>query len=91
MNVKLYKKHSIQSAIALGGKHHYDCICLVYKLILSTHFVHVPPHICYIMICHYCRPIALVTKFLCFIDQTDVKYFFIISFRYLNKYHSLYV
>ena len=29
MNVKLYKKHSIQSAIALGGKHHYDCISCI--------------------------------------------------------------
>ncbi len=71
MNVKLYKKHSMQSAIALGG-HHCDYMSCI-QLKLSTHFVHVPPHICYTMICHYCRPIALQTlNVLCFIDQTNV-------------------
>ncbi len=62
MNVKLYKKHSMQSAIALSGHHcdYMSCISCI-------------THICYIMICHYYRPIALVINVLCFIDQTNVK------------------
>ena len=79
MNIKLYKKHSMQSAIALGGKHHYNCIsCILLTHTLGTFCACSASHLLHNHISYHCQPIVLVTNVICFIDQTDVKSFFIL-------------
>ncbi len=40
------------SASHVSYKEYKSSIYVFLELILSTHYVHVPPHICYILICH---------------------------------------